>query len=309
VAQKKVRSFALDQRRELIGPKCKLSICKQCELLGVGRSSWYYEPRAESTDNMVLMRELDRLYTRWPFYGVRRMTLALQAQGWPVNHKRTRRLMRIMGLEAIYPKPRLSCNGDAHPRFPYLLKGLTIERSNQVWCSDITYIGLAGGFIYLFALMDWYSRYVLEWELSNTLESNFCVRALRRALKKYMPPQISNTDQGVQFTSAGWIDVLTEHQIAISMDGRDRVFDNIFVERLWRSLKYEEVYLNEYRSVTDAWRGISEYFSFYNDQRPHSSLENQPPAAVYCRTLQNSNERQRGETAGFSRSFRRKIYI
>ena len=142
--------------------------------------------------------------------------------------------------------------------------------------------------------MDWYSRYVLEWELGNTLESNFCVRALRRALKKYMPPQISNTDQGVQFTSAGWIDVLTEHQIAISMDGRGRVFDNIFVERLWRSLKYEEVYLHEYRSVTDAWRGISEYFSFYNDQRPHSSLENQPPAAVYCRTLQNFKTSTKG---------------
>jgi putative transposase len=184
-----------------------------------------------------------------------------------------------MGLEAIYPKPRLSCNGGVHLRFPYLLKGLTIERSNQVWCNDITYIGLVGGFIYLFALMDWYSCYVLEWELSNTLESDFCVRAPLRALYKYMPPQISNADQGVQFISAGWTDVLTEHQIAISMDGRGRAFDNIFVERLWRSLKYEEVYLNEYRSVADAWRDISEYFSFYNDQRPHSSLENQPPAS------------------------------
>jgi putative transposase len=302
VAEKKVRGFALDQRRQLIRTKGKLSLCKQCELLGVGRSSWYYRPRAENADNLAVMRALDALYTRWPFYGVRRMTLALQEQGWAVNPKRTRRLMRRMGLEAIYPKPRLSTTGSGHPRFPYLLKGLAIERSNQVWCSDITYIGLAGGFVYLFALMDWFSRYVLAWELSNSLESDFCVRALRRALKQYAPPQVSNTDQGVQFTSAGWIDVLTEHRIAISMDGRGRVFDNIFVERLWRSLKYEEVYLHEYRSVTEAWRGIRDYFAFYNDQRPHSSLENVPPAAVYEGTLSNSDKRQRGKTDRFSRS-------
>jgi putative transposase len=303
VAQKKVRGFALEQRRELIGAKSKLGISKQCELLGLGRSSWYYEPRGESAENLTLMRELDRLYTRWPFYGGRRMTIALQGLGWAVNPKRTRRLMRRMGLEAIYPKPRLSSPGNAHPRFPYLLKGLAIERSNQVWCSDITYIGLPGGFVYLFALMDWFSRYVLAWELSNTLESDFCVRALRRALKQYAPPQISNTDQGVQFTSAGWIGLLTEHQIAISMDGRGRVFDNIFVERLWRSLKYEEIYLHEYRSVTEAWRGIRNYFCFYNEQRPHRSLENVPPAAVYKGTLTNADKRQRGRTARFSRSF------
>jgi putative transposase len=303
VAQKKVRDFALEQRRQLIGPKGKLSICKQCELLGVGRSSWYYQPREESAENLALMRALDKLYTRWPFYGVRRMTIALQGQGWAVNLKRTRRLMRLMGLEAIYPKPRLSSQGSAHPRFPYLLKGLAIERSNQVWCSDITYIGLAGGFVYLFALMDWFSRYVLVWELSNTLEGDFCVRALRRALKKHAPPQISNTDQGVQFTSASWIGILTEHQIAISMDGRGRVFDNIFVERLWRSLKYEEVYLHEYRSVMEAWRAIHDYFCFYNEQRPHSSLENVPPAAVYKGTLPNSDKRQRGKATGFSRPF------
>jgi putative transposase len=303
VAQKKVRGFALESRRQLIGPEAKLSLSKQCELLGVGRSGWYYQPRGENAENLALMRALDELYTRWPFYGVRRMTLALQEQGWAVNPKRTRRLMRLMGLEAIYPKPRLSSNGNAHPRFPYLLKGLAIERSNQVWCSDITYIGLAGGFVYLFALMDWFSRYVLAWELSNSLESDFCVRALRRALRKYAAPQISNTDQGVQFTSANWIGILTEHRIAISMDGRGRVFDNIFVERLWRSLKYEEVYLHEYRSVSEAWRAIDAYFCFYNEQRPHSSLENVPPAAVYKGTLTNSDKRQRGKAAGFSRSF------
>jgi putative transposase len=303
VAQKKVRGFALGQRRQLIGPDASLSLSKQCELLGVGRSGWYYQPRGESAENLALMRAVDALYTRWPFYGVRRMTLALQAQGWAVNPKRTRRLMRLMGLEAIYPKPRLSGNGSAHPRFPYLLKGLAIERSNQVWCSDITYIGLAGGFVYLVALMDWFSRFVLAWELSNSLESDFCVRALRRALRTYGAPQISNTDQGVQFTSATWIGLLTDHQIAISMDGRGRVFDNIFVERLWRSLKYEEVYLHEYPSVTDAWRAIDEYFRFYNEQRPHSSLENVPPAAVYKGTLTNSDKRQRGKAAGFSRSF------
>jgi putative transposase len=303
VAQKKVRGFTLEQRRQLISPDAKLSLSKQCELLGVGRSGWYYQPRGESAENLALMRALDVLYTRWPFYDVRRMTIALQAQGWTVNPKRTRRLMHLMGLEAIYPKPRLSGNGSAHPRFPYLLKGLAIERSNQVWCSDITYIGLAGGFVYLFALMDWFSRFVVAWELSNSLESDFCVRALRRALRTYGAPQISNTDQGVQFTSANWIGLLSDHQIAISMDGRGRVFDNIFVERLWRSLKYEEVYLHEYRSVTDAWRGIHDYFAFYNEQRPHSSLENVPPAAVYKGTLTNSDKRQRGKTAGFSRSF------
>jgi putative transposase len=303
VAQKKVRGFALEHRRQLIGSDAKLSLSKQCELLGVGRSGWYYQPRGESAENLTLMRALDELYTRWPFYGVRRMTIALQAQGWTVNPKRTRRLMRLMGLEAIYPKPRLSGNGSAHPRFPYLLKGLAIERSNQVWCSDITYIGLAGGFVYLFALMDWFSRFVLAWELSNSLESDFCVRALQRALRRYGAPQISNTDQGVQFTSANWIGLLTDHQIAISMDGRGRVFDNIFVERLWRSLKYEEVYLHEYRSVADAWRGIHDYFVFYNEQRPHRSLENVPPAAVYKGTLTNSDKRQRGKAAGFSRSF------
>jgi putative transposase len=303
VAQKKVRVFALEPRRQLIGSDAKLSVSKQCELLGVGRSGWYYQPRGENAENLALMRALDGLYTRWPFYGVRRMTIALQGQGWTVNPKRTRRLMRLMGLEAIYPKPRLSGNGGAHPRFPYLLKGLAIERSNQVWCSDITYIGLAGGFVYLFALMDWFSRFVLAWELSNSLESDFCVRALRRALRRYGAPQISNTDQGVQFTSASWIGLLTNHQIAISMDGRGRVFDNIFVERLWRSLKYEEVYLHEYQSVTDAWRAIDEYFRFYNEQRPHSSLENVPPAAVYKGTLTSSDKRQRGNTAGFSHSF------
>jgi putative transposase len=233
VAQKKVRGFALEQRRQLIGSDAKLSLSRQCELLGVGRSSWYYQPRGENAENLALMRALDELYTRWPFYGVRRMTLALQKQGWAVNPKRTRRLMGLMGLEAIYPKPHLSGNGSAHPRFPYLLKGLAIERSNQVWCSDITYIGLAGGFVYLFALMDWFSRFVLAWELSNSLESDFCVRALRRALRTYGAPQISNTDQGVQFSSATWVGLLSDHQIAISMDGRGRVFDNIFVERLW----------------------------------------------------------------------------
>jgi putative transposase len=233
VAEKKVWGFALEQRRQLIGSDANLSLSRQCELLGVGRSGWYYQPRGESAENLALMRALDELYTRWPFYGVRRMTMALQAQGWALNPKRTRRLMRLMGLEALYPKPRLSGNGSAHPRFPYLLKGLAIERSNQVGCSDITYIGLAGGFVYLFALMDWFSRFVLAWELSNSLESDFCVRAFQRALRRYGAPQISNTDQGVQFTSANWVGLLTDHQIALSMDGRGRVFDNIFVERLW----------------------------------------------------------------------------
>jgi putative transposase len=237
VAQKKVRGFALQPRRELIVKDQEVSLSRQCELLGVSRSGWYYEPRSESAENLALMKQLDQLYTRYPFYGVRRMTIELCNRDYSVNVKRVRRLMRLMALEAIYPKPRLSFNATEHIRFPYLLGALQIERSNQVWCGDITYIGLASGFVYLFAIMDWFSRYVLGWELSNTLDSDFCVRALERALAKYPAPKIANTDQGVQFTSSDWIAVLTRNQIAISMDGRGRVFDNIFVERLWRSLK------------------------------------------------------------------------
>jgi len=215
-----------------------------------------------------------------PFYGVDRMTRWLRRQGHRVNGKRVRRLMRQMGLKAVYPKPRLSKNGTEHRRYPYLLKEVTIRRPDQVWCADITYIRMVYGFLYLVAIMDWFSRYVVAWELSTTLETGFCVKALEHALG-CSKPEILNTDQGVQFTSAEFLERVTGAGIRISMDGRGRVYDNIFVERLWRSVKYEEVYLREYREVKDAREGLRRYFDFYNRERPHSALEHQTPYEVY----------------------------
>jgi putative transposase len=226
------------------------------------------------------MHLLDEQFTRTPFYGVDRMTESLRRRGHGVNPKRIRRLMRQMGLEAVYPKPRLSDNGKAHRRYPYLLRELSIDHPDQVWCSDITYIRMVYGFLYLVAVMDWFSRYVLAWELSTTLETGFCVTALQHALMS-SKPEIFNTDQGVQFTSAEFLDPLTAGGIRISMDGRGRVYDNIFVERLWRSVKYEEVYLREYREVKDARDGLARYFDFYNRERPHRALGNQTPHEVY----------------------------
>lgn len=257
-----------------------MAIYRQCELLGVSRSGAYYEPPGPGEEELALMRELDEAYTRWPFYGVRRMQAHLARRGYPVNVKRVRRLLRAMGLYALYPKPRLSAPGPDHTVYPYLLRGIVIERPNQVWSSDITYIRLARGFVYLVAILDWFSRYVLAWELSNTLEAGFCVRALERALLKARP-QIANTDQGSQFTSGAWIGALQEAEVRISMDGHGRAYDNIFVERLWRSVKYEEVYLHDYRNPAEAWRGLERYFAFYNHERLHQSLEYQPPAALY----------------------------
>ena len=255
-------------------------ICRQCELLGVSRSGAYYEPSGPDAEELALMRELDETYTRRPFYGVRRMQAHLARQGRRINVKRVRRLLRIMGLYALYPKPRLSTPGPDHVVYPYLLRGLLVERPNQVWASDITYIRLTRGFVYLVAILDWFSRYVLAWELSNTLEAGFCVRALQRALEKACP-QIANTDQGSQFTSGPWIGALQAADVRISMDGRGRAYDNIFVERLWRSVKYEEVYLHDYRDPQEAWLGLDHYFGFYNHERLHQSLEYQPPAALY----------------------------
>jgi putative transposase len=249
----------------------KLSVARQCELLGLGRSSLYYQPVGESAEEVDLMRRMDEAYTRWPFYGVRRMTAHLRREGHPVNPKRVRRLMRLMGLEAIYPKRRLSAPGDAHRRYPYLLAGVEVVRPDQVWSADITYVPLRGGFRYLVALMDWYSRYVLSWALSATLEAGFCVRALQEALSKAQP-EIFNTDQGTQFTSDEFTGRLESSGIAISMDGRGRVYDNIFVERLWRTVKYEEVYLKDYGDPQEARAGLGAYFGFYNEERPHQAL-------------------------------------
>lgn len=257
-----------------------LSLARQCALLGVARSSWYYEPKGESPENLEVMRVLDEQYTRTPFYGVRRMTAWLRQQGYAVNHKRVGRLLRLMGLEALYPKPRLSVPGEGEKRYPYLLRGVTIARANHVWSTDITYIRLRHGFLYLVAVLDWYSRCVLAWELSNTLDTSFCLAALEGALQQGQP-QIFNTDQGVQFTSQAYTSRLEQAGIQISWDGRGRALDNVFVERLWRSVKWEEVYLKDYQTVADAVSGLDGYFRFYNHERPHQALGYQTPAQVY----------------------------
>ena len=229
---------------------------------------------------MHLRRVIDEQYTETPFYGVPRMTAHLRREGWRVNPKRVRRLMRSMGLVAIYPKPRLSAPDQAHPPYPYLLRGLRIERPDHVWATDITYIRLQGAHVYLVAIMDWYSRYVLSWELSNTLDSAFCVEALEKALA-ISQPEVFNSDQGGQFTSRAFTERLKRSGIRISMDGRGRVFDNIFVERLWRTVKYEEVYLKDYAGMPDARENLARYFRFYNRRRPHQSLQWRTPAEVY----------------------------
>ena len=260
----------------------EISIRRQCELLGVNRSGLYYEPAGKSPENLLLMRLLDEQYTRTPFYGSRKMTEWLVGQGYAVNRKRVSRLMEVMGLETVYPKPKLSQPGDGHRIYPYLLRDVAVERVNQVWSTDITYIRMAQGFVYLVAVMDWFSRFVLSWALSVTMEVDFCLEALRRALRRGRP-EIFNSDQGSQFTSEKFTGELAGREIAISMDGRGRCMDNIFVERLWRSLKYEEVYLKDYRSVREARANIAHYFQFYNYERLHQSLDYRTPAAVWRR--------------------------
>lgn len=257
-----------------------ISIARQCELVGLARSSYYYQGAGESAQNLHLMCLLDEQYTRTPFYGIKRMTAWLQTQGYAVNHKRVARLMHLMGLEAIYPKPRLSLPGITPQKYPYLLRGLSIERVNQVWSTDITYIRLQRGFLYLVAILDWFSRYVLSWSVSITLDTSFCLEALEAALA-VAQPEIFNSDQGVQFTSAEFTRRLQSAGIRISWDGRGRALDNIFVERLWRSVKYEEVYLKEYQSVPEAISGLQQYFVFYNQERLHQALDYQTPAAVH----------------------------
>jgi putative transposase len=258
----------------------KLSVRQQIELLGFSRSGFYYEPVAVSPEDLLLMRLLDEQYTKAPFYGVRRMHAWLTSTGHMDGIQRVRRLLRKMGLEAIYPKPRLSLNGTDHRRYPYLLRGVPILRVNQVWSTDITYIRLRGGFVYLVAIIDWHSRYVLAWGLSNTLDAGFCLEALDVALRRGHP-DIFNTDQGVQFTCSDFVGRLEQAKIQISMDGKGRCFDNIFVERLWRSVKYEEVYLHDYATVSEARAGLAWYFPFYNDERQHESLAYRTPGQVY----------------------------
>jgi putative transposase len=253
---------------------------RKSELLGLARASYYYEPVPMSEEDLLLMRLLDEQYTRTPFYGHRKMVVHLAEHGYVVDRKRVRRLMQRMGLETIYPKPHLSQKGELSVRYPYLLRGISIDRIDQVWSSDITYIRLARGFVYLVAIIDWFSRFVLAWELSNTLDTSFCLEALDRALQAARP-EIFNTDQGVQFTSQDFTERLRSAQIRISWDGRGRALDNVFVERLWRSVKYEEVYLKDYQTVSEARSSLKQYFHFYNHERYHQSLNYQTPFAVY----------------------------
>jgi putative transposase len=248
-------------------------------LLGLNRSSVYYQAAPESAENLRLMRRIDQQYTKCPFYGSRRITAWLATQGQAVNRKRVQRLLRIMGLEAIYPKPKLSA-GAGHKVYPYLLRDVAIERVDQVWSADITYIPMPSGFMYLAATIDWFSRYVVAWRLSNTLDGSFCQEMLEEALSRGRP-EVFNTDQGVQFTAGAWTSRLERAGVSVSMDGRGRCLDNVFVERLWRSVKYEDVYLKGYERVPELESGLRAYFGFYNGQRLHQSLDYRTPAQVY----------------------------
>lgn len=280
------------ERKELIDNQDDgHSIRQQCLLAGVNRSSWYYEPVPPSELDLTLMNLLDEQYTKTPFYGVRNMTLSMRALGFMVGKDHVRTLLRKMGLTAVFPKPNLSKPHPQNRIYPYLLRDMEIMRPNQVWCADITYIRLTWGFAYLVAIVDWYSRAVLSWRLSNTLEADFCVEALQEALVKYGTPEVFNTDQGTQFTSQEFIGVLTDKRISISMDGRGRCLDNIFIERLWRTVKYQNVYLKGYRTIPEARMGLTEYFEFYNKEKFHQGLDNKTPWQVYC---QGSAEGSKG---------------
>ncbi len=265
-----------------------IPIYRQCEVLGISRSGYYYKGTGESPLNLQLMNLIDEQYTKTPFYGVKKITEWLKRQGYPVNPKRIRRLMSNMGLEAVYPGPKLSISTKEHKKYPYLLRDLVINRPDQVWCTDITYIRMKHGFIYLTAIMDWYSRYVLAWELSNTMDKQFCIEALERALS-ISGPDIFNMDQGSQFTSVDFTGILEVNDIRISMDGKGRVFDNIFVERLWRTVKYEEVYVHSYESIAEARRSLAKYFHFYNTERIHQSLRYRTPHEMYFGDDRNDN--------------------
>lgn len=273
------------QKRHLIEPEHEhIPISRQCELLGLARSSYYWKPASDNPLNLHLMKLIDEEYTRNPFLGSRKMALWLVEQGYQVNRKRIQGLMRKMGIVAIYPKPNLSKASKEHKIYPYLLRGVAIVRPNQVWSTDITYIRLNGAFIYLTAVMDWYSRYVLSWRLSNSLETDFCLEALEEALM-ISRPEIFNTDQGSQFTSDKFTKPLIDGKIAISMDGKGRALDNVFVERLWRSVKYEEVYIKNYQNVKDAYCNLKNYFAYYNTQRLHQALDYKRPFEVYKTNL------------------------
>lgn len=258
-----------------------LTIANQCELIGISRSSYYYEPVSESELNLQLMRMIDEQYMSTPFYGSRRMTMMLKKNNQNINRKKVQRLMRAMGLEAMYPRPKTSIGNKEHYKFPHLLKDFAIDKPNQVWGTDITYIPTEMGYLFLTAVLDLFSRYVLSWKLSDNLESDFCIEALQEALSKGVKPEIFNTDQGVQYTSKAHTGLLQQHGISISMSGKGKCWDNIFVERLWRSLKYEEVYLGNYVNGKDASDGIGRYFNFYNNDRLHQTLDYKTPSMIH----------------------------
>ena len=259
-----------------------LSVRRQCALLGLPRSSFYYTPLPESEEDLRWMRLIDQEYLRRPFYGSRRMTEYLRGLGYEVNRKHVQRLMRLMGIEAVYPEPHTSRPHPQHRIYPYLLRDLTVDHANQVWAADITYVPMARGFMYLVAVMDWHSRKILSWRVSNTLDSDFCNQALQEALSRYGKPEIFNTDQGAQFTSNGFTQILKDHGVAISMDGRGRCQDNIFVERLWWTIKHHYLYLHTFGCGSDLRQGLSEWVRYYNQERGHSSLDDRTPDEVYC---------------------------
>ena len=263
-----------------------LALKRQAELLDLSRGSLYYQPAVVCAEDLDIMRRIDELHLLWPFMGSRMLRDQLQQQGLVVNRKRVRRLMRLMGIEAIYRRQNTSKRHPQHAVFPYLLRGLLIDKPNQVWAADITYIPMARGFVYLFAVMDWHSRKVLAWRISNTLSADFCVEAVQEAIDRYGKPEIFNTDQGSQFTGSAFIGLLTGHGIRISMDGKGCWRDNVFVERLWRSVKYEEVYLHAYQSVAEARAGIGRYFAFYNARRSHAALDRRTPDHIYFKSLE-----------------------
>jgi putative transposase len=272
---------SVDLRRDLVDPNdAHLSICRQCELLGLNRSTYYLPPATVSEGDLRLMRRIDEQYLKAPFFGSRRMAVTLSGPGEPVNRKRIQRLMRVMGIEALHPKPRTTTPAEGAKAYPYLLRDRVLTRADEVWSSDITYVPMRRGFMYLTAVIDWYSRYVLSWRLSNTLDVGFCLEALDEALSRGRP-EIFNTDQGSQFTSREYTGRLEGAGVAVSRDGRGRALDNVFVERLWRSVKYEDIYIKDYERISDLESGLTAYFRFYDEDRPHQSLDYRTPGEVY----------------------------
>jgi putative transposase len=274
--------MSVQQRKKMVEPELpEPSISRQCQLLGLNRSTFYYAPVPISPEDLELMRLIDEQYLKTPTYGSRSMARHFRRQGRKVNRKRIQRLMRLMGIEAIYPKPHTSRPHPQHRIYPYLLRGLSIDHPNQVWAADITYVPMARGFMYLVAVMDWHSRKILSWRVSNTLDSDFCNQALQEALKRYGKPEIFNTDQGAQFTSNGFTQILKDHEIAISMDGRGRCQDNIFVERLWWTIKHHYLYLHSFSTGSELRHGLEEWIRYYNHERGHSALDDRTPDEVY----------------------------